>query len=214
MAMQNGSAYDVYIEINSERYEWFVRNSNAPGDYSTSNRTVRSFLVNHQEVYDGRVAIDMDPDFDDISTLAENPCGLNPNSNDTDGDGIEYNACANFDGDAKPDANDTDSDGDGIPDGIEDANKDGNRSATETFRLLVDSDGDGLADGTEDANRDGIKQANETSPIDRDTDDDGIGDGWAVFASSLSRVLTRDRLEHRHAGSGAPRAFTTAAAPG
>jgi hypothetical protein len=48
---------------------------------------------------------------------------------DTDDDGIlegiECRGCANFDGDATPDANETDSDGDGILDTKEDKNKNG-----------------------------------------------------------------------------------------
>ena len=71
-----------------------------------------SFLKNHQEVYDGRGALSLDPDFDGVATDAENACGLNPNSNDTDGDGIldgvEFRGCADTDRDGKPDANDTD----------------------------------------------------------------------------------------------------------
>jgi hypothetical protein len=188
----SGSTYDIYLQVGPTQYERFVKESSAPGDWSTANRSVQSFLKEHQEVYDGRVAIDMDPDFDLISTIAENACGLNPNSNDTDGDGItdtiEYRGCADFDSDSKPDANDTESDGDGIPDALEDKNFNGLWDAGETNALGVDSDGDGLCDGGttvagytcqagwEDTNRDGVRTANETSPIDRDTDDDGIED--------------------------------------
>ncbi|HKZ60404.1 MAG TPA: hypothetical protein VJ547_11265, partial [Candidatus Thermoplasmatota archaeon] len=173
-------AYDIYIQVSASRYEHFVDSTSAPSDWSSSNRTVQSFLASRQETYDGRVAVDMDPDFDDITTPAENACGMNPNSDDTDGDGIrdgvEYRGCADFDADSKPDANDTDADGDGILDNLEDKDLNGKLDAGETDARGTDTDGDGIGDGTEDADLDGTRDATETSPIDRDTDDDGIGD--------------------------------------
>jgi hypothetical protein len=82
------SVYDIYLQVSSRQFGRYVKDSSAPGDRWRSNRNVQPFLKNHQEVYDGRVAIDWDPDFDLISTIAENACGLNPNPADSDGDGI------------------------------------------------------------------------------------------------------------------------------
>jgi hypothetical protein len=184
-ATEDSNAGAVYIRVNGAQWERFTKSSDEPGDYSTNVRFDPSFLKNHQETYDGRVAVDMDPDFDGVTTPAENLCGLNPNNNDTDGDGIldgvEFHACQDFNGDGHPDANDTDSDGDGIADNLEDTNLNGRLDAGETDRLGTDTDGDGLADGSEDANHNGIWDVsggvhNETSPVDRDSDDDGIPD--------------------------------------
>lgn len=194
------SPHAIYIQISASHWEKYTKDSDEPGDYSDSMWFEPDFLKNHQETYDGRVATDMDPDFDDVTTLAENPCGMNPNNNDTDGDGIldgvEFRSCQDFDSDGHPDANDTDSDNDGILDGVEDANKNGRLDAGETDRLGTDTDGDGLADGTEDANHNGVWDLSgglhtETSPIDRDSDDDGIGDksevdGTWCYAGELS----------------------------
>jgi hypothetical protein len=132
------------LQISDTRYERFGKDSQAPGDWSTSVRFEATFLRSHQETYDGRAAVDMDPDFDEVTTPAENACGMNPNNRDTDGDGItdtlEYNACANFDGTGGPDANDTDADGDGILDNQEDKNFNGKLDAGETDRLGTDTD--------------------------------------------------------------------------
>ncbi|HEX9708675.1 MAG TPA: hypothetical protein VGB42_01660 [Candidatus Thermoplasmatota archaeon] len=81
---EGSSVYDIYLQLGPTQYERFVKDSNAPGDWSESNRSQQAFLKNHQETYDGRVALDMDPDFDGISTIAEDLCNLNPDSNDTD----------------------------------------------------------------------------------------------------------------------------------
>jgi hypothetical protein len=84
----NGSAWDIYIRIASGAYELFTKDAGTPGDWDTGNRSNRSFLKNHQESYDGRKATSLDPDFDGVSTLDENKCGLSPIDNDTDDDGI------------------------------------------------------------------------------------------------------------------------------
>lgn len=82
---QNGSEWDIYLRVSGSHFALFTKDGTAPGDWDASNRTNRTFLKNHQEVYGGRAATSLDPDFDGISTIEENKCGLNPNSNDTDG---------------------------------------------------------------------------------------------------------------------------------
>jgi len=81
----NGSFYDVFIQISSSTTAKYVKSSSAASDYGTLNRTVFGFLTSHLEVYDGRAALSLDPDFDGVATDAENAFGLNPNGNDTDG---------------------------------------------------------------------------------------------------------------------------------
>jgi hypothetical protein len=79
----------------------------------------------------------MDPDFDEISTIAENGCGLNPNSNDTEGDVIM--------------------------DGIEDAHKNGPWDPGETNRLGEHGDGGTAVEtclgGWEDVDKGGVLTA-------------------------------------------------------
>ncbi|HFU4206631.1 TPA: Rib/alpha-like domain-containing protein, partial [Streptococcus suis] len=93
-----------------------------------------------------------------------------PDTTDTDGDGI-------------PDVTDLDDDNDGIPDTEEKANG--------TDPLNPDTDGDGVTDGQEktdgtspikpdtdgDGVTDGQEKADGTSPIKPDTDGDGVTDG-------------------------------------
>jgi hypothetical protein len=70
-----------------------------------------------------------------------------------------------------------DTDGDGLSDGIEDANRNGAVDIGETDPVLNDTDADGLPDGVEDADLDGIVDIGETDPLDPDTDADGATDG-------------------------------------
>lgn len=80
--------YAIYIQISTSHFEKFTKGGSAPGDYSTSNRSVESFLVNNAETYDGRVATNLDTDFDGLTNDAELACGLNATNPDTDGDGV------------------------------------------------------------------------------------------------------------------------------
>jgi hypothetical protein len=53
----SGSTYDIYLQVGPTQYERFVKESSAPGDWSTANRSVQSFLKEHQESYNGRAAV-------------------------------------------------------------------------------------------------------------------------------------------------------------
>ncbi len=44
----------VFVEVAASLWERFDKNTDAPGDYSDSERFDPDFLKNHQETYDGR----------------------------------------------------------------------------------------------------------------------------------------------------------------
>ena len=155
----NGSAYDVFIQISSSTTAKYVKFSNAASDYSTSNRTQFPFLTNHQEAYDGRAALTLDPDFDGVVTAAELACGLNPNNADSDGDLLS---------DSQEDAN-----GNGVQDRLADG------AILETDPLSTDSDIDGLWDGPTVGTHVG-EAAVGTGAKDADSDDDGLRDGQEI----------------------------------
>ncbi|RUO91248.1 VWA domain-containing protein [Corallococcus sp. AB018] len=99
-----------------------------------------------------------DADFDGIPDSVEIATGTNPNSADTDGDGVA--------------------------DGVEDTNKNGRVDSGETDPRLTDTDCDGLQDGAgrngflgEDPNSNGQVDPGETDPTNPDTDGDGLLDG-------------------------------------
>ncbi|MFX1270732.1 MAG: PKD domain-containing protein, partial [Promethearchaeota archaeon] len=131
------------------------------------------------EQYDiGTNPFDIDTDRDgDSDTLDPNP-----NSGDTDLDGIfDYiELLSNYDG-IPSDPLNADSDADGIRDGDEDLNLDGTRTSGETNPTNPDTDMDGINDGIEI----GIPDPNAlpaappiiTDPLNPDSDGDGILDG-------------------------------------
>jgi len=204
---ENGSNDEVYIALPNGHFAKFTKSSNAPSDYSTSAYPVASFLANSQETYFGEKAVDLssdeDDDFDGVPNVRETGRGMNPYSNDSDGDyvldGVEQRWSTDTDQDGVINALDKDSDNDGVPDGTEDINRDGIRQANETDVLRQDTDYDSLQDGTElgyttgtsdtctSAGQSGCSSAwlmtpdaqgwTVTSPLDVDFDDDGIRDG-------------------------------------
>ena len=127
-----------------------------------------------------------DDDMDALTNGEERKLGTNPESPDTDGDGLKDGeevtryttdpTKPDTDGDGlndgsevmnyKTNPNKTDSDGDGLHDGDE-------VMKYKTDPLKADSDGDGLNDGSEVA-------VNRTDPLKRDTDGDGLNDGDEV----------------------------------
>jgi cysteine-rich repeat protein/VCBS repeat-containing protein len=157
-------------------YSAMLMVTDALGDMASVNVTIVS-------VFD-------DVDADTLPDTWETDNGLDPTTNDSDGDNIldqfevggDINAALDTDGLAPIDALDNDSDEDGIPDLIEagdadpltdpiDTDSDGTPDYRDT-----DSDNDTLTDGVEDANGDGIVDPTETSPRLADTDADGFDD--------------------------------------
>jgi hypothetical protein len=122
---------------------------------------------------------DLDDDGDQLLTWEEALLGTNPNSDDSDNDGMDdgfefiyqLNPLAAADAAADPDT-----------DGL---------SNIWEYRLglnprLSDSDGDGITDPLEDRDEDGLTNISElntysTAPTQPDTDDDGLSDGWEVL---------------------------------
>jgi cysteine-rich repeat protein len=100
---------------------------------------------------------DVDSDCDTIPDEIENKIGTNPNSADTDGDGLcdgntvvttcnnnrVDNPCSGTEGQFGTDPNKADTDGDGISDGIEAVT-----GQNRTDPVNPDTDGDGLCDGS------------------------------------------------------------------
>ncbi|MGC9043130.1 MAG: MopE-related protein [Myxococcota bacterium] len=139
---------------------------------------------------------DGDMDDDGIKNGVEVSIGSNPNSRDTDGDGIDdfYEVCKNYsncnpydvsdrDNDGTPDFRDTDSDNDGIPDSIE-------YGRTQSHQPPVDTDSDGVPDFRDlDSDNDTISDNVEyvpnfslcTNPICNTLYPDADGDGVMNF---------------------------------
>lgn len=151
---------------------------------------------------------DRDPDGDGLTNAEERRLGTDPNSPDTDGDGLNdflevkvYQSnplSIDTDGDNLTDFEEVqhtnssptkrDTDGDGLTDDVE--------VARGTNPRLVDTDGDGLSDYDEvhvyrtdptkrDTDDDGLADADEvrlhnTNPLKPDTDNDGLTDGEEV----------------------------------
>ena len=130
-----------------------------------------------------------DPDQDCLPDAIEIQLGLDPNNNDSDGNGI-LDGMEDHDGDLLvnrlevhlgTDPNRRDSDTDGLSDGDEilryrsipslaDSDGDGRLDGAQ------DSDNDGLLDIAEDANGNYLVDAGETDPQKADTDGDGVND--------------------------------------
>jgi hypothetical protein len=62
----NGSFYDVYIWLPQTGYAKYLKSSTPPSDYTAMNKPNESFLIKHQETYDGRPALGSDTDFDGL----------------------------------------------------------------------------------------------------------------------------------------------------
>lgn len=130
----------------------------------------------------------LDSDGDNLNNAFERNIGTNPDSPDSDGDGIPDGREVYF---SKTSPTLYDSDGDNLSDGFEDKDQDG-PSSGETSATLADTDRDGLCDGDgrgpgcpeplsypfrgEDLNMNGTLDAGESDPKNKDTDGDGIPD--------------------------------------
>ena len=122
---------------------------------------------------------------------------------------------SSFTSDADPstttDPNSADTDLDGLSDGAEDANRDGATvnvigetgtvGSGESDPLNFDTDGDGLSDGNE-VNAVGISIGFNPSPVDTDTDDGGIDDFTEIQNGTSPTV--RDGAEFDQDGDGEP----------
>jgi outer membrane protein OmpA-like peptidoglycan-associated protein len=138
---------------------------------------------------DPPIPVELDPDGDCLPTGFENEIGLDPNSPDTDEDGIRDNVEQNGPGGTSP--LDADTDDDGLLDGTEDKDRDGTVDPGETSPVNPDSDGDGLLDGLESGLaqpenefdtdpavfRPDLDPSTKTNPLDADTDDGTVSDG-------------------------------------
>lgn len=173
---------------------------NSADQIATSSEVATSSVVNNE-----KVTAAVDSDGDGLTDEEEKTLGTDPNSVDTDKDGL-------FDRDEvkiyHTDPLNPDTDGDGIPDGIEVKNGDNPNGPGKLFNVnqktdgqvastsaVIDSDHDGLTDeeeqalGTDpnkaDTDNDGLTDYQEvkiykTNPLKADTDGDGYKDGDEV----------------------------------
>jgi hypothetical protein len=118
-----------------------------------------------------------DLDSDGLPDVAEFLANSNPQSNDTDGDGLKDGDEVNI---YHTNPSSTDSDGDGLSDGAE-------VNTHHTNPALADTDGDGLTDGAE-------INTYHTNPSDKDTDDDGFSDGQEVLTYHTDPLLATSRI--------------------
>lgn len=142
------------------------------GDIWEQNIVIFCSKENNTEAIIGDTTSDKDSD--NLPNYIEELFGTNPNSNDTDGDGLPDGVEANILG---CDARKIDTDGDGISDGDEDADEDGLSNYEEiekkTDPCNYDTDNDLLSDYQE-------IYFYHTSPLKMDTDGDGLADGWEI----------------------------------
>lgn len=130
-----------------------------------------------------------DSDGDGMPDFFEDANGLDPNSNDADGDADNDGVSNLVEFERKTDPNNPDSDGDGLSDGIESGTgiwRNANDRGTNP--LAADSDKDGLTDSVE-SNTGKYVHAEDTGtdPNQVDTDRDGSGDGFEVVKGSNPR---------------------------
>ncbi|MBI3336716.1 hypothetical protein HYZ98_04095 [Candidatus Peregrinibacteria bacterium] len=146
------------------------------------------------------LSIGLDADNDLFNTKMEKNIGTDPESPDTDRDGIwdgvEYLT------QTTPLIRDTDNDG--LIDGLEDKNWNGIVESGETDPRKKDTDRDGLCDGLcrvrlgsgqeallgEDLNLNGILDDGETDPLKEDTNGDGILDFAAYIQCQIGQSTT------------------------
>ncbi|MBN1390101.1 MAG: FG-GAP repeat protein, partial [Candidatus Thermoplasmatota archaeon] len=193
----NSTWGDIYIEVSQNVIVRCVKGTgNAPSDFETSVHSNSSFARNRSETIDGRAALDMDPDSDDIPTPIEVAFGLNPKDADTDNDGLLdgeepdwylnsdndnqfYAGYTNTNGYTSINALDPDSDNDGLLDGTEM----GVSTVHNDSRKSVDPESGQPHDyplfiPTNKNTFDADFGLTITDPLNRDTDFDGLSDGW------------------------------------
>lgn len=125
------------------------------------------FLPSASEQYEAYPLYDFDGDtLEDWEEAGE---GTDPNSADTDADGLPDGIELN--GENPTDPLNDDSDNDGLLDGEEDTDLDGAKDELESDPNKADTDGDGLSDFIE------VRGANPTNPNKADTDGEGLLDG-------------------------------------
>ena len=151
-------------------------------DAGTWNFTAKA--TDGTDVIDYEIAIEVsfaDADEDGVPDEIEAQMGLDPGTNDSDGDTIadlhemaDLQNSVDTDGDGKIDALDRDSDGDGEQDVAEAGDSD-------LATLPVDTDGDGTPDFRDlDSDEDGFEDGSDNclliaNPLQGDADGDGIG---------------------------------------
>lgn len=207
---------EVLAEIEQEKYRLTRRSGVVTDERILNGDTPNTSLVRHQkEIFNGGdicmlmtnepIVVSADNDGDILSNYLEKSIGTDPESSDTDKDGIsdglEYHSL-------KTNPLFRDSDGDKLLDGIEDANKNGRKDINETDANKIDTDGDGLCDGYclfdggtiisgEDVNLNGVYEADkfETNPLSKDSDDDGVLDEYEDYLCLLKEEQEGEECE-------------------
>lgn len=146
------------------------------------------------------LSIGLDADNDLVNTKVEKNIGTDPDSPDTDRDGI-WDGIEHF---THTNALIRDTDNDGLIDGLEDKNWNGSIEVGETDPRNKDTDRDKLCDGLcrirlaggreallgEDLNLNGVVDDGETNPLKEDTNGDGIDDFAAYIQCQLGQSTT------------------------
>ena len=199
--VQGNQAYGVYTASVETPPETSVNIHSIPQSMSNVNSYDPNYVMNGQEGYDARPAINLDSDFDGIENGLEILIGTNPNDADTDNDGILDGAESlwyiDSDKDGKLNDNswvggrkyltginalDADSDNDGIIDGIE-IGLTADKLDPDTFvnRISLTDERDQMYvypiifKSGQDPDAD---PSTTTDPLNPDTDADGLVDGW------------------------------------
>ena len=186
------NGFDIWVDGGLEFQE---RGQYPLGYFSFYNFSQPSIQYELTSPIAGSVCAELDTDLDGVTDPTELDLGTDPNSADSDGDGVDdlteigdIDAPTDSDGDGVIDAlepNGSDSDGDGTPDYLDaDDDGDGVPTADESYDFDADptnddSDGDGAPDYIDtDDDGDGIATADEDSDGDGDpANDDVDGDG-------------------------------------
>lgn len=147
-------------------YSANIEAGTSSGDFDGDGLTDSWEASKGLNLYDAADAA-LDADGDGLTNLEEFTLGTNPNSPDSDGDGLSDGDEVYLHG---TDPTESDSDGDGFRDAVEMADP-----------ALDPNDS---SDGLSDVDGDGLTRAEEfdrgTDPLDADTDDDLLTDGWEV----------------------------------
>lgn len=207
------SIYDINGEILKHgnvnvKNEWHIDNIGLIIGYNlikfnikTKNDVIEcQYIINNTNINNMKnlgISTDIDTDNDNLPDFYEELVKLNPNSKDTDGDGLDDFTELFLSGVS---ALSKDTDEDGILDGDEDSDEDGLTNLEEvalgTSLSEKDTDQDGLTDYEE-------VRVHYTDPLKKDTDGDGLNDGWEIkvgsdplkFNNDFRREVTADSFE-------------------